>query len=90
MPVSTTLMALGTRNQFSPDAHARRHIGRADTGRERAERAVSAGVAVRADNQFSRRDDALFRQQRMFNADLPDVEKVGNLESAGEIARGLA
>ena len=70
--------------------HARRHIGRADTGRERAERAVSAGVAVRADNQFSRRDDALFRQQRMFNADLPDVEEVGNLESAGEIARGLA
>ena len=26
----------------------------------------------------------------MFNADLPDVEEVGNLESAGEIARGLA
>ena len=47
-------------------------------------------MAVRADNDLTGGDDALFRQQRVLNADLAHIIEVGDVEAAGEIAGGLA
>ena len=70
--------------------HARRHIGRADARRERAERAVSAGVAVGAYHEVARAHKPLFGQQRVFYAHRADVEKVFEVLFACELAAQLA
>ncbi len=68
--------------------HAGGQIGRTHTGGKRAQRTVGAGVRIRADNQLTRSDKALFRQQRMFNAHLADVKKVDKLMLFGKGAAG--
>lgn len=70
--------------------HARRHIGGAYARGEGAERAVGAGVAVRADHQIARADQTLFGQERVFDAHLTDVKEVFDVLSGGKFSRRLA
>ena len=69
---------------------ARRHtggeVGRANAGRERAQRAVSTGVAVRSDNELARRGQAFFGQQRVLNAHRTHVKKVDDIVLLGKFA----
>ena len=48
--------------------HARGHVGGADARRERAERAVRAGVRIRADHEVAGRDEPLLRQKRVLDS----------------------
>ena len=59
--------------------HACREVGRANAGRERAQRAVGAGVAVRADDQLAGSGQTFFREQRMLDAHCADVEEVNDV-----------
>ena len=58
--------------------------------RERAQRAVGAGVAVRADDHRPREGDALFGQERVLDAHFADVIEVLDVVGAREIAHDLA
>ena len=63
-----------------PCRHARRHVRGADAGGECAERAVRAGVGIRADHEIAGRDQSLFRQKRVFDsAAVPHFEVVNDL-----------
>ncbi len=73
-------------------AHARGHVRRPNARRERPERAVRAGVAVRADHQIARRDKPLLGQKRVLDAAVvPDLEVVDDalLPREGPHARAL-
>ena len=59
-----------------PAHHARGHVRRADARRKGAERAVGAGVAVRADHQVARADQTLLGQKRVLDAHAAHVKKV--------------
>ena len=69
--------------------HARRHVRRADARRECAECAVSAGVAVRADDEVARADQTLFGQEGVFDAHSADVEEIIHAVFVCEVADGL-
>ena len=69
--------------------HADRHIRRTDASGKRADRAVGAGMAVRADDDLARRDNALFRQERMLDAHAPDLIVMDNVLCAGKLAHLL-
>ena len=74
-----------------PRRHSARHIGRTDARRERAERTVCAGVAVRADDKIARRHQSLFGKKRVFHAAVvADLEIVLDLLAAGEVAHAGA
>ena len=80
-------MYLNGGGDFEPafaGCHCRAHIGRAHAGGERAERAVSAGMGVRADDRLSGGDKALFREKGVFNAHGPHVVIVVNVKAFGE------
>ena len=70
--------------------HGRTHVGRADAGGECAERAVGAGVRVRADDGLARGDKPLLGQQRVLDAHRADIVKMVDVEAAGEGAALLA
>ena len=69
-------MAEGTLNQAMPGRHAGGHIGGAHAGGERTQRAVGAGVGIRADDAVARRHQAFFGQEGMLHAHLAYIEKV--------------
>ena len=69
--------------------HAGGRVGRADAGRERAERAVRAGVAVGADDEVAGADDALLGQERVLDAHAADLVVVRDSLRADEVAHDL-
>ena len=69
--------------------HAYAHIRRTDARGECAHRAIGAGVAVRADDDFARRDNALFRQQRVLDAHAAHFVVVDDVLRAREFAHLL-
>ena len=64
-------------------------VGGAHARGERAQRAVRAGVAVRADDEVARADDALLGEQRMLDAHAAHLVVVGDTLLAREIAHDL-
>ena len=56
--------------------HARAHIGRPYAGREGPQRAVGAGMGIRADHQAAGAHQALLRQKGMLDAHAPHVKIV--------------
>jgi len=66
--------------------HARREVGRTNAGRECAQCAVGAGVAVRADDELTGSGQTFFREQRMLDAHCADVEEVDDIVLLGELA----
>ena len=68
-------------------AHAR--IGRANTGRERTERAIRAGMAIGTDDQIACANDPLFGQERMLDTHAAYFVIVRDALFACEIAYGL-
>ena len=69
--------------------HARRHIGGAHARGECADRAVRAGVAVRADDEIARTHQSFFGEKRVLDAHFAHVKKVFYAVLVGEIAHGL-
>ena len=81
--------------EFNGGRHAEPGLARGDAGcavggtharRERAQRAIGAGVAVGANDHVARSDDALLRKQRVLNAHAAHIEEVHNVVLACEIA----
>ena len=66
--------------------HAGGHIGRANTGGERAHRAVGAGVAVGTDDTVARGYDALFGQERVLDTHLTHIVEVEDVVFVSELA----
>jgi len=75
--------------QFARE-HGGGEIRAADAGGKSAQGAVGAGVAVRADDQVAGKNDALFRQQRVFDAHLSAFVEIRYAELEGELADGFA
>ena len=70
--------------------HAVSHIGGAYAGRERAERAVCAGVRVRADNEVSRAYESFLGQERVLDAHLTYVKEVFHSLGMSELTAAFA
>ena len=69
--------------------HADGHVRGADARGERADRAVGAGMAVRADDDLARSDETLLGQQRMLDAHAADLIVMDDLLRTREIAHLL-
>ena len=80
---------LGHLEPRTPGGVAHAGVGGAHARGERAQRAVRAGVAVRADDEVARAHDALLRQQRMFHAHAAHLVVVGDALLAREVAHDL-
>ena len=70
--------------------HGCGNVGGAHAGGEGAQRAVSAGVRVGADDQVTRQHQSLLRQQRVLNAHRAHIVVVRQLLGTGEIAHHFA
>ncbi len=73
----------------APGGVAHAGVGGAHARGERAQRAIGAGVAVRADDEVARAHDALLGQKRVFHAHAAHLVVVGNALLAREIAHDL-
>ena len=70
--------------------HTARHVAGADTRGECAERAVGAGVRVRADDDVTGNDETFFGKERMLYAHLSDVVEMYDFLFRAEITAHLA
>ena len=80
---------LGHLEPRTPRGVAHAGVGGAHARGERAQRAVGAGVAVRADDEVARAHDALLGQQRVLDAHAAHLVVVGNALLACEVAHDL-
>ncbi len=86
---TSNLMRRGHLEPRLAGRHARGRVGGADAGRERAERAVRAGVRVGADDDVAGADHALLGQQRVLDAHAADLVVVRDALLARELAHHL-
>ncbi len=77
---------LGHLEPHLPGDHRRGQVGAADPGRECAQRAVGARVAVRPDHQIAGNDEPLVGQQDVLNSHPPHLEVVHDPVLAREVA----
>ena len=83
-------MVSGTLNQHLAGDHDRGQVGGAHPGGEGPQRAVGAGVAVRADDHVAGAHNPLFRQQGMLDAHLAAIVKMGQVLLPGKLPQLLA
>ena len=70
-------------------SHGDAEVRRADACRKAAQGAVRTGMGVSADSHHARSDDALFRQEDVFDADAAYFKVMGNFVFFGKIADNL-
>ena len=69
--------------------HCRTEIGTADAGGKSANRAISTGVRVSADDHLAGTDPAHLRQQHMLNPHATDFDIMADFVLAGKFAHGF-
>ena len=69
--------------------HARGQVGGTHAGGEGAQRAIGAGMAVRADDAVAGADQSLFRKDGVFHAHPAHVEEILHIVLAGEFPHPL-
>ena len=84
------LNSLGYFEPGGAAGHSAADIGLAHAGAQRVQRAVGAGVGVGADNDFTGSNQALVRQQSVFDAHAAYLKVIFDFVLAGEVAHALA
>ena len=83
---------LDCRRNLEPElarSHCRRHIRRADSRGKRPERAIRAGMRIRADRKLSGYNQSLLRNQCMLNAHLANIKIIFESLLGGKIPAHL-
>ena len=67
-------------------SHSGCHVCTSHPGGKSAQRSVSTGMGIRADNYVAGDNQSLFRKQGVFYAHLPDIKIICNLVFVGELS----